>query len=50
MTAEDADAMKAALGEAMEAGFEEAKSMELSVVDDFLSELWENYGLPKNVN
>ncbi len=43
VTAEDADAMKAALGEAMEAGFEEAKSMELSVVDDFLSELWENY-------
>ena len=43
MTAEDADAMKAALGEAMEAGFEEAKSMELSVVDDFLSELWKNY-------
>ena len=43
VTAEDADAMKTALGEAMEAGFEEAKSMELSVVDDFLSELWENY-------
>jgi len=43
VTAEDADAMKKALGEAMEAGFEEAKSMELSVVDDFLSELWENY-------
>ena len=43
VTAEDADAMKAALGEAMESGFEEAKSMELSVVDDFLSELWENY-------
>ncbi len=43
VTAEDADVMKTALGESMEAGFEEAKSMQLSVVDDFLSELWENY-------
>ena len=35
--------MKAELLGRMEEGFEEAKTMELSVVDDFLSELWEGY-------
>ena len=35
--------MKAELLARMEDGFEEAKTMELSVVDDFLSELWEGY-------
>jgi 2-oxoglutarate dehydrogenase E1 component len=41
VTAEEAEALKASLVQAMEDGFEEAKSMELSVVDDFLSDLWE---------
>ena len=43
VTAEEAEAMKGELLGNMEAGFEEAKTMELSVVDDFLSELWEGY-------
>ena len=43
VTAEEAEALKASLVQAMEDGFEEAKSMELSVVDDFLSDLWEAY-------
>ena len=43
VSAEDAEAMKAELLARMEDGFEEAKTMELSVVDDFLSELWEGY-------
>jgi 2-oxoglutarate dehydrogenase E1 component len=43
VTSEEAEAMKASLVQAMEDGFEEAKSMELSVVDDFLSDLWEAY-------
>ena len=43
VTAEEAEAMKGELLGRMEAGFEEAKTMELSVVDDFLSELWEGY-------
>ena len=43
VTAEEAEAMKTELLGRMEEGFEEAKTMELSVVDDFLSELWEGY-------
>ena len=43
VSAEEAEAMKAELLGRMEDGFEEAKTMELSVVDDFLSELWEGY-------
>ena len=43
VSAEEAEAMKAELLARMEDGFEEAKTMELSVVDDFLSELWEGY-------
>tara|TARA_B110000003_G_scaffold182165_1_gene181263 strand:+ start:29540 stop:32281 length:2742 start_codon:yes stop_codon:yes gene_type:complete len=43
VTSEEAEALKASLVQAMEDGFEEAKSMELSVVDDFLSDLWEAY-------
>ena len=39
----EAEAMKTELLGRMEDGFEEAKTMELSVVDDFLSELWEGY-------
>ena len=35
--------MKSDLVSRMEQGFEEAKTMELSVVDDFLMELWEGY-------
>jgi len=43
VTAEEAEAMKSDLVSRMEQGFEEAKTMELSVVDDFLMELWEGY-------
>ena len=43
VSAKEAEGMKAELLARMEDGFEEAKTMELSVVDDFLSELWEGY-------
>ncbi|MEC8663523.1 MAG: thiamine pyrophosphate-dependent enzyme, partial [Bacteroidota bacterium] len=43
VTAEEAEVMKSDLVSRMEQGFEEAKTMELSVVDDFLMELWEGY-------
>ena len=43
VTVEEAEAMKSDLVSRMEQGFEEAKTMELSVVDDFLMELWEGY-------
>ena len=43
VTAEEAEAMKSDLVSRMEQGFEEAKTMELSVVDDFLMEIWEGY-------
>ena len=41
--ADEAEAMKDELLARMEAGFEESKTMACSVVDDFLSELWEGY-------
>ena len=50
VSAEEAEAMKAELLGRMEDGFEEAKTMELSVVDDFLSELWEGYRPAKEAN
>jgi len=40
---EEAESMKSSLLDAMEAGFEEAKAMSCSVVDDFLSDLWQGY-------
>jgi len=43
LTAAEAEAMKDELLAAMERGFDDAKAMSCSVVDDFLQELWQGY-------
>ncbi len=43
VNADEAEAMKEELLGQMEKGFTQSKTMALSVVDDFLSELWEGY-------